>query len=117
MKYKFVNEKKTSAQVGTKTPLLKKDEPFELDEETATAYLNEGVIAPTDTERKKIHEFTASDEKVLVIYADDTKESLLNRYGKPSLLELALHLETDATEDNNKTEIAEKILEKGENNG
>jgi len=47
----------------------------------------------------------------LLVREDDTVASLEKRYGKPELVELAKRAKADSTADNNKTEIATKILE------
>lgn len=57
--------------------------------------------------------FTMIDSKgnELNVTADDTANSLEKRYNKTPLLEMAKKVKADAADDNNKNEIAKKIID------
>lgn len=112
-KYKFTNPKTNEVGISTFPTLYKKDEPFKLEPHVAQAYEDAGKIEKIGAgERAIIHKFTASDKSEVVVFKDDTKESLSARYNKTLLLELAAETKADVTEDNNKSELAEKVLDK-----
>ncbi len=115
MKHQLTAKRKVDMSYGNVSLTAKKGETVELESSDAEVALATGYfeyVGEVENKATPLLTFLTSESEEMAVYADDTPEKLENRYNKTPLLELAAHVKAEATADNNKKEIAEKILKK-----